>query len=232
MKSLVMILIWCFMIFCPIGLAGTTICRNARTCESRGLDAMHNKDLAAAQNFFEDAVGYAEDADNKLESVEAYNNLTLMFIKTHDYENALRWVQTTLSIDPSNKLATGYSKRITASYLISGVEASGTYVKYAGRNYWNQLKVSEKTPKGYKFDLTLYRIGPAWRKFGPSQVGEVHGLLVRVGKDEFVYKGDEDFSSCRIHFRFIQDNVVLSQDDDCGFGYGLQADGTLRRITK
>lgn len=224
-------LLW-LMFFCTSALAQNEICVNAHSCESLGLDAMRKNDLAAARNFFEQAVGYAEDASDKLGSIKAYNNMTLLFIKMHDYENALKWVQVTLTVDPLNKLASNYFKQIVASYraLRSNKSVSGTYVKYAGRNYWDRLKVEGNASKSYKFDLTLYRIGPTWRKYGPSQVGEAHGLLEKHGRYGFVYNGDEDFSSCRIYFKFDESAVVINQDNDCGFGYGLRADGTLKRI--
>lgn len=232
MKLLVFGLLMSCSMFCISASADNTICSNAHMCELRGLGATNKGDFAAAQNFFEEAVGYAEDANNKVESINSYNNLILIYIKMHDYKSALKWAQVALTVDPTNKETGNYLNKIVTSYPLErlGNEVNGVYVKYAGRNYWDQLQVSGVGSKRNNFNLTLYRIGIAWRTYGPSQIGEVHGLLTKISNNEFVYKSDPDFPLCRIYFKFARNTVILNQDDDCGFGYGLQAAGAFRRI--
>lgn len=225
-------IVLCCVLSCTQVSAENSICSDAPTCDTQGQSALHRGDLQAAQKFFEEEVSYVEDANNKLKSVNVYNDLILVYIKMHDYESALKWTWAALAINPVNKETKNYFKQITNSYSMfkSKTGFSGIYVRYIGRSYWDQLRISEEGSGGNNFGLELYRIGPKWREYGPSQIGVTNGSLTKIGYNEFLYKGDSDFPSCQIHFRFRRDTVILSQDGDCGFGYGLQADGTFGRI--
>lgn len=216
---------------CSVAIATSPTCSSSKTCESLGVSAINNGNLIVAQNLFEQAADFAEDAGDKSKLPTIYNHLISIDMEMNDYENAIKWAYLVLDIDKANSVANENLNKILERYPLihDKHHVTGTFVKYAGRGYWDELNVFGSAAKGWRFNMRLYRIGQAWREYGPSQLGQAHGALTGMGR-RLTYEGDSDFPTCRIFFEFEGATVNLSQDGDCGFGYGLMADGTFKRI--
>ena len=109
---------------------------------------------------------------------------------------------------------------------------SGTYVRYACRTYWDCFCVNEAGLRNIEFCLLANRIGAAWRKYGPGSIGDIEGksIVDSHGKAEY-QENSEDFPTCHVTMRFKEGTLELKQEGDCGFGYGVDANGTYERIT-
>lgn len=206
-------------------------CKGVANCNQHGTEALRKGDVPAAIRFFKAQVGYAEDAQDKTHSVVAYNNLSVAYLRKHDYFRALSWAHLALRIDPENKAAKSNLQKIeenTKNYKWP-TDISGLYVRYSRRTQWDSLRVSEPRDSTVSFHLLAYRIGLAWRRYGPGSYGDVDGDAVLTGNREAVYK-DADFPTCRITIHFKGDAIKIEQEGDCGFGYGVQATGDYERI--
>lgn len=208
-------------------------CNSADQCNAQGTSALRRGEWDEAIRLFEGQVGYAEDAHDKSASLLAYNNLTTAFLQKKDFLRALAWVQVALRTDPRNEVA----KRNLAliQQQVSKVKwpatQEGLYIQYAGRTQWNALCVRNEEGKGLRFRLLAYRMGEAWRKYGPASYGELDGTGV-AGEDGVVrFNGDEETPHCRVKMHFSHNAVQLKHEGDCEFGYGVDASGKYLRIT-
>lgn len=234
----VLIAMSAFMIFLP----GTSrvktssqrpVCRSAASCNELGTHAFRKGDIAAAIRLFKLQVGYAEDAQSKIESALAYNNLAVAYIHKQEYFRALAWTRLALLANLESAAAKHNLEEIeqhTASFPWP-TSIGGTYVQYAGRAYWNSLCVSKKATNELDFRLIIYRLGVAWRRYGPAGYGDIRGTTVLNGNGDAHYVGSGDFPSCHIDMKFGSDGVTLEQQGDCGFGYGVRAVGHYERIS-
>jgi len=208
-------------------------CKSAASCNELGTQAFKQGDLATAIQLFRLQVGYAEDVQSEKESAVAYNNLAVAYIRERDYLRALAWTRLALHVDPENEAAKHNLAEIqegVAQYRWpTGVE--GTYVQYAGRTQWNSLCVSKTGDMGFQFRLLAYRMGAAWRRYGPAAIGDVKGEATLTTDGKAQYTGGGDFPSCRIEMKFTSDGVTLEQQGDCGFGYGVRVAGRYERIS-
>jgi tetratricopeptide (TPR) repeat protein len=207
-------------------------CERAVACNRDGVRAMNKGDVARATRLFKYEAAYSEDAQDTSQSVVAYNNLALAYAQSHEYQHALAWAHVALRFDPQNSAAHKSVESIENEFgkMTWPEDVRGTYVQYAGRGQWNSLSVSRKGEHGIVFRLLVYRMGSAWKKYGPAGYGDLTGSAEVQKGHEVTYQGDKDFPDCRITMRFAVDGAEIMQDSDCGFGYGVRASGHYERI--
>lgn len=208
-------------------------CHGIANCNLLGTEALQKSDAEAAIPFFKAQVGYAEDAQNKGDSIGAYNNLALGYLRENRYFLALSWTRLALRLDPEDKAANDNLKSIEehiGSYKWPR-QVTGIYVQYAGRTQWNSFCVRETRNHKLNFRLLAFRMGLAWRTYGPGSYGDLSGEAVLADGKQALYKGDKDFPTCRIKMQFGSGSAVLSQEGDCGFGYGVKGAEDYERIT-
>lgn len=208
-------------------------CKSAASCNELGTQAFKRGAIGTAVCLFKLQVGYAEDAQDKKESAVAYSNLAVAYMQNQEYFRALAWTHLALLANPESAAAKHNLAEIekhTASYpWPTGI--GGTYVQYAGRAYWSSLCLSKKAGNDIEFRLIVYRLGAAWRRYGPAGYGDLKGKAVLAGNGDVQYAGSTDFPSCRINMKFGSDGVILEQQGDCGFGYGVRAAARYERIS-
>jgi tetratricopeptide (TPR) repeat protein len=207
-------------------------CKSVASCNELGTQAFEKGDIAAAIHLFKQQVGYAEDARDKKESEVAYNNLALAYIHNRDYLRALAWTDLALQANSESEAARhnlAEIQKALAKYRWP-TDVGGTYVQYAGRAQWNSLCISRTADGGLKFRLLAYRMGAAWRRYGPAAYGDVKGEATLATNGKAQYSGDADFPSCHIEMKFTSNGVTLEQQGDCGFGYGVHVGGRYERI--
>jgi len=207
-------------------------CSSAASCNRLGTQAFKKGDITTAIKLFKLQVGYAEDAQDEKESGLAYNNLAVAYMHQRDYLRASAWVHLALRADPKSEASrhnlVEIQKGLAQRRWPKGI--GGTYVQYAGRTQWNSLCVSKNGDKGLHFRLLAYRMGVAWRRYGPAAYGDVKGEATLMTEDKARYSGAADFPTCRIEMKFTSDGVTLEQQGDCGFGQGVRAAGDYERI--
>ncbi len=208
-------------------------CGGIADCNRLGRRAVGKGDTGAAISFFKAQVGYAEDAQDKEHLTQAYNNLALAYILENSYFRALSWTRVALRLNPQDKTASGNLKTIqqrVGSYKWPS-DVAGTYVQYAGRTQWNSFCVRETKDQKVDFRLLVFRMGLAWRAYGPAAYGDLSGEAVLTQGRYALYKDAKDFPACSVKMQFGSASVSLSQEGDCGFGYGVKAEGNYERIT-
>ncbi len=226
-----------FILFIPgIAQARTSSpkppCDSAASCNQLGTQAFKRGDIPAAIQLFKLQVGYAEDAQDAKQSAAAYNNLALAYMRERDYLRASAWTRLALQADSKSQAAKhnliGIQKGLAHHRWPTNI--GGTYVQYAGRTQWNSLCVSKLQDKGFHFRLLAYRMGAAWRRYGPAALGDLKGEATLTAEDDAQYKGAADFPTCHIEMKFTPNGVTLEQQGDCGFGHGVRAAGHYERI--
>ncbi len=208
-------------------------CKSAASCNLLGTEALKKGNISAAVRFFKAQVGYAEDARDKVRSTLAYNNVSVAYLRNHDYFRALTWTHLALRFDPENKSAKFNLDSIQqhlGDYKWPS-DVGGVYAQYAGRTQWNSFCPKETEDDKLHFRLLVFRMGQAWREYGPASYGDVEGDAILTGNGEALYQGDKDFPTCRIKMRFSPVATAFDQEGDCGFGYGVRAAGDYERIS-
>src|SRR5580704_7676153 len=82
-----------------------TPCDHAPVCDRDGMQALNKGHIAAAIRLFKYEAAYSEDAQDKSQSLSAYNNLASAYAKNHDYLRALAWAHVALRHDSENSVA-------------------------------------------------------------------------------------------------------------------------------
>jgi hypothetical protein len=209
------------------------LCGGAVDCNRRGVDALAGGDTSTAIRLFKAQVGYAEDAQSKTQSLLAYNNLSVAYMRNQDYLRALSWAHLALRLDAQDK-AGNHNLRMIEIHLAEhrwSTHLDGLYVQYAGKGQWNYVCVSEIEGHKIHFRFVGLRMGFAWREYGAGSYGDVEGDAVLGIDRAALYQSEKDFPSCRIRMRFEPGNITLDQAGECGFGYGVQAKGSFERVS-
>jgi hypothetical protein len=213
---------------------GKDSCSSASECGQAGMQALKNGDTATAVRFFREQVGYAEDTQDRKEAVLAYNSISDTYLRDSDYFRALAWTTLALRSDPENATAKNNVQTIqehNAQYRWSS-DKSGLYIQYAGRAQWNSFCIHQVGNGKLDFRLLAFRMNSAWRTYGPASYGEIGGRVTIGENQEAPFHGNKDYPSCHLNIKFSLDSAQLSQDGDCGFGYGVRGEGDYQRITE
>jgi hypothetical protein len=232
MKEFLAIL--CFLCCANAQVTGPAAsCTTSTTCDENGRRALAKGDVETAIELFRLAAGYAEDAQDEKQRAIAYNDLAAAYIHMNDFHRALAWTHVALRVEPDNASAKhelGEIDKNLAGFHWPPI-VGGIYAQYAGRGEWSCLCLSRTDSNAVEFQLVAYRMGAAWRSYGPAAIGNVRGKATLNADTEVRYTGDTDFPSCRIQMKFSPGTMNLTQSGDCGFGYGVRAEGAYERIT-
>ena len=111
---------------------------------------------------------------------------------------------------------------------------AGTY-KYGGKNEnsaFGEALIYPNDNRSFSFYLDLNRGAPSFN------MGQLYGrAFLQANKTTWLYQNSDTTKNnrCALTFSFDKGNLViktLSDKDDCGFGYGVLADGTYRQSKK
>jgi hypothetical protein len=206
-------------------------CGSITNCDLNGKEALSNGDLAKAERYFRDQVGYAEDAQDEKQIVAAYNNMSSVYLNAREYFRARIWIRLALRTEPKDTIAEQNLKSIQERLRDRAwpTSVNGTYVRYAGRGFWDAFCVNVTGDRKIHTCLRTMRIGGAWREYGPASIGDIEcdGELATNGG--YRCRNDQ-VPSCNISMTFADQSVSLKQEGDCGFGYGVDATGDYDRI--
>ena len=101
---------------------------------------------------------------------------------------------------------------------------TGTWVSYTGGGEWNQLQVDDLGGGRLHVGLEALRMGLNWREYGPAALGSLDEVL-KVSTGIATYTAED----CAMRFRFHGDEAEVTQQGGCGFGVGVDANGTYIR---
>jgi hypothetical protein len=214
------------------GTTSPRVCNGIASCNLRGAEALRKGDNAAALGCFKAQVGYAEDARNVTQTLVAYNNMSVTYLSSRDYLRAAIWARLALHTDPANKGAR-YNLKVVQEHMGAHkwpADVSGAYVRYAGSAHWDSLCVAEAESQRVHARLLVFRMGEDWREYGPASYGDLDCEAQLAANGHAQCRGDDDFPECSIPMKFGGGTVILRQEGDCGFGYGVDATGTFERI--
>jgi hypothetical protein len=222
-------------------------CKTIEACAALGNAALQRSDASTALLYFRSQAQLAEDPPDNSAGPEAFghafdtlraqafDNLTSAFLLRKDYFRARAWARVAVRLDPSDALAKANLKLIndkTKEHRWS-TDISGLYVRYAGYGTWDTLNVSDPDRGKVTLDLLANRMTSTWRQFGPASYGDVKGEANMVAARRAVYDytdKDDEYSSCKLTLEFLNDSVFVIQQGLCGFGHGVDANGSWERI--
>jgi hypothetical protein len=220
----------------PVGMAGeapvTLTCATSAECGALGSIALKEGRVEEAYRLFEQQVEFAETANSKALALLGYNNLAVASLHKNDHLRALAWTRLTLEMDPENKAAR-YNRSVIETKLKElswPTSVSGNYVHYAGWAHWNTLSVEQRSDQKIEIHFIGIRLNSEWRKNGPSAIGELRGVAA-INGSAATFRTKEFSEPCRIDMQFSKEKAVLTQAGDCGFGYGVYAEGEYQRAS-
>ena len=109
--------------------------------------------------------------------------------------------------------------------LVTGSPADGTWKRGDPERGGGQLLTARKGA-AVRFQLELWRGKPSYNS------GFVEGTFTPAGS-KGAFRSQDRGVPCGLEFEFSRTDVVVRQDPaaDCGFGFGVFADGRYRRTS-
>ena len=205
-------------------------CKEIPAVNKKAQQLYSQHQYAKARTQYETAVSYLESCKANFDNVPqknidiAYNNVALTYIKQKDYRKALAW----LSIAPNAPQTK--TNRALIPKLAPITQPQGEYWRYAGQAMWNTYTV-KANKKQYKIDFEGLRVGINSLMSGPN-MGE-YSYTTTIKNQKTTWTNPDD-KSCKIQLKFTPDTLhaitQANEEADCGFGYGVTADGTYQRV--
>lgn len=203
-------------------------CANIKNIAAAGDKAYKAKQYEKARDRYMEQVGWTQSCqlpDSALAT--AYNNVALTWIRQGDYRKAKFW----LMIDAQDKKSQynlGLIKDKLAA-LPQPTSPAGEYWEYAGMGMINSFVV---VPAGKGFRVNFDGVRPGLRAmyFGPN-IGSLEGKTT-ISNHQGVVKqqGDDDYGRCSVTMNFAPEQLKTTVEGDCGFGYGVSAQGEYQRV--
>ena len=206
---------------------------------------MRRNQIDRAIHLFETEAAYAETADIKEGHADvgpgktpsyplgaiAQNDLALAYIAKGDYLQARLWCQEALGSDDSNKDVLSNLAKISEKLRNWKwpITTTGEYLQYAGMGQWNSFCVRQLNADKISVSFSGMWNGLGFLKYGPSGIGDFKAT-VALKNGTAVYDGEAEFP-CKVHMKFMPDQVELSQTGDCGFGHNVEASGRFDRVS-
>lgn len=213
-------------------VSAKTQCATPANCGTLGSRALNDGRLKEAAALFKMQVELAETSNSQALALQGYNNLAVTSLLSHDRLWALAWTRLALRSDPTNKVAADNLAVIEKELkgLNWPTAATGRYARYAGLAQWNILSVEQRSGRRLGIHFIGIRLNSEWRKSGPSALGELRGVATMDG-NKAIYRAVEFSEPCQIDILFSTMEAILTQAGDCGFGYGVYAEGEFQRIS-
>lgn len=215
----------------PDGLP-TPSCSSSANCNARGTAALKaGKIEAAVANFIEELRDAEEQ--NEGDAVLAFNNLSVAYLRQHNFLQARFWAQQALDLDPKSPAAVHYLGFIKAGLRSFHWPASpnGAYVLYIGCGLWDEIRIGNASASAAKLSFQGVRIGTRGCHSPPAAIGKLEGEIAIQGKSA-IYAGTGETAFCRIQLQFRDAGLSVEEDGQCGFGAGVHAnEGDYQRIS-
>ncbi|OUY08932.1 hypothetical protein [Acinetobacter populi] len=155
----------------------------------------------------------------------AYNNVGLSYAKLAQP----RWARAWFELTPESAKSQFNLKQLPP--VQASKSKQGTYVRYAGQGQWNTLEITNKG-NVYQIDFNGLRMGVNGLIYGPN-LGE---FSITMPKNASL--AEYHHENCIIQLKFLPANaqgerikVTQNQmDAECGFGFGVYADGSYLKV--
>ena len=212
------------------------ICRSAPDCNAAGTRALASGQMDAASSAFAAEIRFAWCEGDTAQLVLAHNNSALLALRRADPLLARLWAGVALKLDPGSTAAR-YNARLAderAAGLPPTEEVTGTYRYHWGEPEGNLVEVQELPGKRLRFELWATH-AYSCREMGTGPLGGAGARVALTGRDAVWETQEFTGRLCRLRFSFGPDELTVTQDgapEDCGFGYGVRADGTYRRTKR
>jgi tetratricopeptide (TPR) repeat protein len=206
-------------------------CTSAAHCNTRGTQALQALHFDAAVEDYKEELRYAEDGMAERTSpatapaVRAFNNLSVAQLQQHHDLEARFWARQALELDPKSAAA---AHNLAAAEndlrnLAWPASPNGLYVQYIGCGEWNQIRITGASAASATLAFEGMRIGAkgCHSDSGPAALGELEGEIALRGTSA-LYRGSGQFVSCKIQLQMKRDRLAVTEEGECGFGYGVR----------
>jgi hypothetical protein len=105
---------------------------------------------------------------------------------------------------------------------------TGTYSLDRGKDAGCEFEIAAVAADSVRLQLSCNRGAPSYN------MGDLDERLVLHGS-EVVFQTTEYGDRCVLRFRFVRRGAIVTQEGNnttCGFGYGVYANGTYRRVSR
>jgi len=206
-------------------------CVNSSQCNKFGMEALTKRDFLKARHYFWWQARYAEDEQDKKAMLLAYNNLADLHEKQREYSLALVWIYQARRIDGHDPSMLRELNMIQRKMKASKwpTAATGTYIRYAGKAYWDALCIGERSDGEASVFLYMILFTSNWRT-GPATEDMLQGIT-HIQDGKAVFAGDSEKPKCTINMKFSSESIQLEQDGECSIDYRLSSTGIYHRIS-
>ena len=119
---------------------------------------------------------------------------------------------------------TGLPRANAGEGIVTASQVNGTW--RSGKNEFKILALGQGQLKVEFAGTREYRTSA-----GPTaNTGETSGIARIEGTTAILKPGDLN-GECAITLKFVSGRMAVTQDGECGFGLGVAADGTYRRVS-
>lgn len=209
-------------------------CKQLNTYASSGAKTYQKKNYQTALKSFKQQAAWThfcalnEDVTAKPISREqlatAYNNVGLTYAKLNQPKWARAWYQI-IADSPKSQFNLKQLPNTTTSSNKKGI-----YVRYAGQGAWNTVEVFDQNDH-YQIGFAGLRMGIYAMIYGPN-MGD---FTIKMPKD--AHQVEYHYENCIINLSFkknqTQEYIDITQnqaDAECGFGFGVYADGQYTKV--
>jgi hypothetical protein len=108
------------------------------------------------------------------------------------------------------------------------VAVTGTYSLVRGKDAGCIFEVAAVAADSVRLQLSCNRGAPSYNMGNLDERLALHA-------SELIFQTTEFGGRCVLRFRFLRRRAIVTQEADntaCGFGYGVYADGTYRRVSR
>ncbi|MFU8925363.1 hypothetical protein [Acinetobacter puyangensis] len=212
-----------------------TGCQKLSQYAQQGAKFYQQKHYQKARDVFLDQAAwthfclYQSDITGKKISDEqlatAYNNVGLSYVKL----GQPRWARAWFELTPDSAKSQFNLKKLPS--VQASKSKQGTYVRYAGQGQWNTIEITNKGNL-YQLDFNGLRMGINGLIYGPN-LGEF-SITMHKNASLAEYRHE----NCIIQLKFLPANaqgerIDVTQnkaDAECGFGFGVYADGSYLKV--
>lgn len=207
-------------------------CLKINTFAANGDKHYKIKDYSKAREQYEKQVAWSEQCQlDESRVATAYNNVALTYIREADFLKANAWIGLCQNDNKSTFNASSISREIKLSIDRLSKEVDGEYWQYAGKSFWNVIKVN-KVGEKFRVNFKGYYAGLMAMYYGPN-VGEFSALLDITNRHAYYSMSEDDeYLDCVYHFTFTNETLTVERasGDMCGFGYNVSADGVYHKV--
>ncbi len=203
-------------------------CQKLSAIVAKGDRAYRNKDYDKAREHYESQVTWSELClDDRGKIATAYNNVALTYFHQKAYGKARAW----LLLAPDDPKSVYNLKKLEPHFSELSTAVEGEYWEYQGQGVWSVFVV-KRSGDQYQIDFDGYRPLRVVPYYGVNMGSFSFKTSFEGRQGHYQMNEEGDYGDCEFRFTFKKLELIVERlsGDQCGFGYGVYAEGTYQKV--